>query len=144
MQHGLPAWKSPRRHLKAGASSSASWPQDQAIEPAESPRSRLAWLTKGASAAAGLSPEFVSFAGGAMQKGSAMYNILRPETVESIFMLWRVTGDPIYRDWGFEIFKAFENYSKVCTTASLAHEMLGCDLQCCMLATSHTAPCRRT
>ncbi len=32
--------------------------------------------------------------------------ILRPETVESLFVLYRVTGDPIYQDWGWEIFNA--------------------------------------
>lgn len=35
---------------------------------------------------------------------SVRYYILRPETVESLFILHRVTGDPIYQDWGWEIF----------------------------------------
>jgi hypothetical protein len=61
---------------------------------------------------AGLSPEFVSFASGRLVKGTAASNVLRPEAVESIFMLWRITGDPMYRDWGWEIFKAFDEYSK--------------------------------
>lgn len=26
-------------------------------------------------------------------------NILRPETVESLFIAYRITGDPIYREW---------------------------------------------
>jgi len=26
-------------------------------------------------------------------------NILRPETVESLFVAYRTTGDPIYREW---------------------------------------------
>lgn len=26
-------------------------------------------------------------------------NILRPETVESLFVAYRVTGDPVYREW---------------------------------------------
>ena len=30
------------------------------------------------------------------------YNILRPETVESFFYLWRATGDPQYREWGWK------------------------------------------
>ena len=41
------------------------------------------------------------------------HNILRPETVESLFYLWRVTRDPVYREWGWRIFAAFEKYSKV-------------------------------
>lgn len=41
------------------------------------------------------------------------HNLQRPETVESLFMLWRITGDPLYREWGWKIFKAFEKYTKV-------------------------------
>ncbi|KAH9823343.1 family 47 glycoside hydrolase [Melampsora americana] len=37
-------------------------------------------------------------------------NILRPETVESLFLAWRSTHDPIYREWGWQIFKAFEEF----------------------------------
>ncbi|KAJ3077486.1 Mannosyl-oligosaccharide 1,2-alpha-mannosidase IB, partial [Quaeritorhiza haematococci] len=29
--------------------------------------------------------------------------LLRPETVESIFYMWRFTHDPMYREWGWEI-----------------------------------------
>ena len=29
--------------------------------------------------------------------------LLRPETVESYFYLWRLTHDPIYREWGWEL-----------------------------------------
>lgn len=39
------------------------------------------------------------------------HNLQRPETVESLFMMWRITNDPIYREWGWEIFKAFEKYT---------------------------------
>ncbi|KAF7732164.1 mannosyl-oligosaccharide alpha-1,2-mannosidase [Apophysomyces ossiformis] len=41
------------------------------------------------------------------------HNLLRPETLESIFLLWRITGDPIYRDWGWKIFESFEAYTKL-------------------------------
>lgn len=40
------------------------------------------------------------------------HNLQRPETVESLFMLWRITEDPIYREWGWEIFKAFEKHTR--------------------------------
>ena len=30
------------------------------------------------------------------------YYILRPEVIESYFVLWRVTKDPKYREWGWE------------------------------------------
>lgn len=36
-------------------------------------------------------------------KNSDKYYILRPETVESYFTLWRLTGDPKYRKWGWEV-----------------------------------------
>ena len=41
------------------------------------------------------------------------HNLLRPETVESLFVLHQVTGDPQYQDWGWHIFRAFEKFSKV-------------------------------
>jgi len=41
------------------------------------------------------------------------YNIHRPETVESLFYLYRVTGDPVYREWGWNIFNAFEKHTKL-------------------------------
>jgi len=31
----------------------------------------------------------------------------RPEAVEAWFYLWRLTKDPIYRDWGWEFFTSF-------------------------------------
>ncbi|KAI8980913.1 glycoside hydrolase [Pilobolus umbonatus] len=39
--------------------------------------------------------------------------LLRPETVESLFMLYRITGDSKYQEYGWEIFKAIQN---TCTT----------------------------
>jgi hypothetical protein len=64
---------------------------------------------------AGLSPEYVDIPEGAtaLSAGYTPYNILRPEAVESIFMLWRITKDPQYLDWGWDIFEAFEKWSKV-------------------------------
>ncbi|KAI9993453.1 hypothetical protein PInf_015535 [Phytophthora infestans] len=41
------------------------------------------------------------------------YNLLRPETVESLMILYRVTGDEIYREYGRIIMNAFEKQSKV-------------------------------
>ncbi|KAF9178932.1 mannosyl-oligosaccharide alpha-1,2-mannosidase [Haplosporangium sp. Z 11] len=43
------------------------------------------------------------------------HNLLRPETVESLFYMWRLTGDEKYRNWGWSIFEAIEKYSKVST-----------------------------
>ncbi|MCO5554243.1 hypothetical protein L7F22_007771 [Adiantum nelumboides] len=41
------------------------------------------------------------------------HNLLRPETVESLFILYRITGDSKFRDWGWKIFQAFERHTKV-------------------------------
>ncbi|KAI0400018.1 glycoside hydrolase family 47 protein [Xylaria palmicola] len=41
------------------------------------------------------------------------HNLQRPETVESLFMMWRITEDPLYREWGWKIFKAFEKHTKI-------------------------------
>ncbi|XP_058095324.1 mannosyl-oligosaccharide 1,2-alpha-mannosidase MNS3 [Magnolia sinica] len=46
-------------------------------------------------------------------KPADRHNLLRPETVESLFMLHRITEDPKYREWGWQIFEAFEKYTKV-------------------------------
>ncbi|KAF9068764.1 glycoside hydrolase family 47 protein [Rhodocollybia butyracea] len=39
--------------------------------------------------------------------------ILRPETVESLFIAYRLTGDIRYRQWGWQIFQSIETHCKV-------------------------------
>ncbi|XP_022607948.1 endoplasmic reticulum mannosyl-oligosaccharide 1,2-alpha-mannosidase [Seriola dumerili] len=67
----------------------------------------------------GLSPEIVHFN---MHQGSTRdievkladrHNLLRPETAESLFYLYRFTKDHKYRDWGWKILKNFDKYTKV-------------------------------
>lgn len=41
------------------------------------------------------------------------HNLLRPETVESLFYLYRLTGDRTYQDWGWEILQSFNTYTRV-------------------------------
>uniref|UniRef100_A0A0R0GKX7 alpha-1,2-Mannosidase n=1 Tax=Glycine max TaxID=3847 RepID=A0A0R0GKX7_SOYBN len=36
-----------------------------------------------------------------------------PETIESLFYLWCFTGNKTYREWGWNIFQAFENKSRI-------------------------------
>ena len=43
----------------------------------------------------------------------ATHCLLRPETVESLFILWRLTGDSQYREWGWRIFEAVEREARV-------------------------------
>ncbi|KAI3632391.1 hypothetical protein MIR68_009497 [Amoeboaphelidium protococcarum] len=41
------------------------------------------------------------------------FNILRPETVESLFYFWRITKKQKYRDQAWQIFTAIEKYSRI-------------------------------
>lgn len=50
--------------------------------------------------------------GNFMIKEADSHNLLRPETVESLFILSRVTGNTTYMEWGWQIFRAFEMYTK--------------------------------
>lgn len=56
------------------------------------------------------------------------YYILRPETVESIMILHRVTGDPVYREYGRTIMNAIETHCKVRASISTIRELLAADL----------------
>jgi len=39
--------------------------------------------------------------------------MLRPETVESLFIAHRLTGHPQFRRWGWQIFQAIEKHCKL-------------------------------
>jgi len=62
----------------------------------------------------GISAEFVQFrAGEDFRIGAgAPHYLLRPETVESFFILNQLTGDPAYREWGWEVFQSIEKYCR--------------------------------
>lgn len=69
----------------------------------------------------GLSPEIAHFN---MHDGSTQdvdvkiadrHNLLRPETVESLFYLYRLTSDKKYQQWGWEILQNFNKYTRVPT-----------------------------
>ena len=64
-------------------------------------------------ATTGLAPEYVEFREAGMVAGDgAHYNLLRPEALEAMFVLWRVTQKPKYRDWAWAMFQAFEKHCK--------------------------------
>ena len=42
-----------------------------------------------------------------------VHNLQRPETVESLFYMWRITGEEKYREWGWDMFKSFVDYTTV-------------------------------
>ncbi|KAK6362723.1 mannosyl-oligosaccharide alpha-1,2-mannosidase [Orbilia blumenaviensis] len=46
-------------------------------------------------------------------KSQDAHNLQRPETVESLFLMYRLTGEEIYREWGWKIFKAFMKHTAV-------------------------------
>ena len=39
------------------------------------------------------------------------HNLQRPETVESLLYMWRITGEVKYRDWGWDMFQAFVEHT---------------------------------
>ena len=60
----------------------------------------------------GLAPEIATFPGGDKVGAAtgARHSLLRPETVESLFVLWRTTGNQRYREWGWAIFQASSTF----------------------------------
>ncbi|XP_013200291.2 mannosyl-oligosaccharide alpha-1,2-mannosidase IA isoform X1 [Amyelois transitella] len=47
------------------------------------------------------------------QKSNEKVYLLRPETFESYFIMWRLTKDQKYRDWGWEAVQALEKHCRV-------------------------------
>lgn len=63
----------------------------------------------------GLAPEIARFDGNPQDQDfspQVSTYLLRPETVESLFILNFLTGDPVYREWGWEIFQAIERFCR--------------------------------
>lgn len=65
----------------------------------------------------GISPEYVEFPKGRdmVVGGTAPFYILRPETVESLFVLNQLTGDPTYREWGWNIWQSIDKHCRTPT-----------------------------
>jgi len=59
-----------------------------------------------------LAPEYVHFNAGQDMVPGANFYILRPETVEALFYLHELTGNPIYREWSWEIYQGIEKYCR--------------------------------
>merc|ERR1712216_165081 len=61
----------------------------------------------------GLGPEEANFDQGEFKVAEgAPWTVLRPETVESLYVLYQVTKDKKYQDWGWAIFAAMEKFCK--------------------------------
>ena len=65
--------------------------------------------------ATGLAPEYVEWPGGGdlVAAAGAPFYILRPEAAESLFILHQLTGNPVYREWGWRMFQAIEKHCRV-------------------------------
>ncbi|KAJ1741714.1 mannosyl-oligosaccharide alpha-1,2-mannosidase [Coemansia sp. RSA 990] len=44
---------------------------------------------------------------------SDRHYLLRPETVESFYLLWKITGETKWREYGWQIFQAIEKWAKL-------------------------------
>jgi len=60
----------------------------------------------------GIGPEGFQYSPTGHISGSGYY-ILRPETVESLFILYRITGNKKYQDWAWELFSNIEKNCRV-------------------------------
>ena len=60
----------------------------------------------------GIGAEYSRFSPEMVPGHDASYK-LRPETVESLFVLWRVTGEVQYREWGWEIWSNIDKHCRV-------------------------------
>jgi endoplasmic reticulum Man9GlcNAc2 1,2-alpha-mannosidase len=41
------------------------------------------------------------------------HNLQRPETVESLYYMWQITENPIYREWGWKMFESFREHTSL-------------------------------
>ena len=58
----------------------------------------------------GISPEIIEFRGGNDFTPGAPYYLLRPETVETFFYMWRFTKDVKWRNYAWEMLTAIMKY----------------------------------
>jgi len=80
-----------------------------------------------ASMPTGLSADVVYFEPNGIRAGTERNYKLRPETVETMFILSSITGDPIYREWGWEIFQSIEKYCKTDIAYGRLHDVTKTD-----------------
>lgn len=48
------------------------------------------------------------------------HNLQRPETIESLLYMYRITGDDQYREWGWKMFKSFVKHTAVVEKVSFS------------------------
>ena len=68
----------------------------------------------------------------------ANQNAQRPEALESMFILWRITKDPKYREHAWAIFQAFNRYARVESGGAIVFHFSDCErasdfrFSCCL------------
>jgi len=64
--------------------------------------------------ATGIAPEYVDFRAGSdlVVPAGAPFYILRPEAAESLYVLHQLTGNPIYREWGWKMWQSIDRYCR--------------------------------
>ena len=61
----------------------------------------------------GLAPEITRFNNrGLTHDKGAMFNALRPETVESLFYYWRMEKNQLYRNWGWKLMMSWHTHAR--------------------------------
>merc|ERR1712216_877576 len=80
----------------------------------------------------GLAPERVFFDKNDFRvPNEAPWSVHRPETVESLYILWVTTGKTKYRDWGWAIFEALERCCKTRYGYGAHPDVRRKDVKCC-------------
>ena len=108
------AWISVRVHESGGC-----WQKSSTVPPGS--------MTLKGLGCAGLAMDIAFFDGnGDLQPNKGPSNILRPEAAESLFYMWRVTGETKYREWGWRMFQAFVKHSRTKEGAFAAVKVVRC------------------
>ena len=64
------------------------------------------------------------------------HNLLRPEALEAMFVLWRTTRNPIYKDWAWQMFQAFQTHCRVRQPLAITGIMVQLQAEACCLTTA--------
>lgn len=82
---------------------------NMALCPGSDPRQSCAWDEVAFASATEERPQYKSDLPKGFTTAKDPRYILRPEAIESIFILWRITGDPLFRDTAWDMFQAVAN-----------------------------------
>jgi mannosyl-oligosaccharide alpha-1,2-mannosidase len=88
---------------------------DDTVLPLAKDIAHTCWLMFNTTAT-GLAPEIATFVDGADNNevvAQAAHNLLRPETMETLFYLWRRTHDDMYRERAWRIFQSWNTHARV-------------------------------